>query len=734
MRFDVVRAQVEPRAHDILQIAGFVMPAGFRPDARGVERPAYGPKFQGLPFRVWQTLLANHPSEFWEMVSICERSFPTWCALLAKVVHKGGGAAQPFIFNTAQRIAVDRLNECIERGLPLWLIILKSRQLGITTLVALWQYWQDWRKKNVQSLFLGDKVPLLQRQLDIIRAAHGAIPDIGNLRPTLRSDNKNKSGNIPKYEMFFAKRGTRDWNSGGTTVVAKNPNSVLGFQGTHVTCSEAAFWGGDGNILQIILDALLPQLPPPASPNYLESSMIIESTPNGMNDFRDLYWANKDELQDAKWQTLVLPWFIHEEEYFHVPPAGWEMSEEDRRIQALLTTRRMSIDGKPVTDEQMYWRELKIRDEYGGSVDTFNEWYISDDDTCFRAADGTVFKADAKYLQHCVEIAERDCAKVLDQGGFTPTAGLPMLAGDLQFDPLPTPFGMGDRYPDQNTKALVEFVKSPKGHLRIWEAPRKGHIYTIGADGSGGTGNDGSCAHIACVTCGQQAGELYNAWLDPNDLADQCVHLGWWYNGALFNPEVNVLGSAILKRAMSDWGYPYMCQDEAWDEARLKLHKFGFSSSEHSKPVMINYARGMIIERHYRIASRRLMREMGNFYYLGLTSYGEQRTGGGKSGNAHDDTVLAWALAMWAIRQTPASVRADFETKRYSIPSAVELGMNRTIVDGTFVGRGLVVDQFGGDDVPESISNLFELERFGEDQFGGACPLAAGWQGVGLEL
>lgn len=727
--YDPVRSQIEPRAHEILGLVGFVVERGFRVAPDGCERAAYGPRFRGVPLRVWQQLAAQKNAEFWELVSICERSFPTWCALLAKVVVKGGGEPQPFILNNAQRISVERLNYCILHGLALWLIILKSRQMGITTLVALWQYWQLWRKSNLQSIFLGDKVPLLQRQLEIVRATHDNLPDVGNLKPTLRSDNKQKSASIPKYEMFFSKRGSRAWNSGGTTVVAKNPSSVLGFQGTHVTCSEAAFWGGDGNILQEILDALLPQLPPPSSPNYLESSMIIESTPNGMNDFRDMYWANREDLEDAKWQTICLPWFIHEEEYFAEPSPDWEMSDEDLREQERCTEKRLRIDGRPVTREQMYWRALKIRDDYAGSVDTFNEWFISDDDTCFRAADGSVFKADAKYLHSCVEQAEEDSPRLLERAQLGVTPGLPYLSGDLLFDDMPTPFGKFWQRPDQIEKTMCHVRKSTKGHLRVWEPPQKGHVYTIGGDCSGGTGNDGACAHVACVTCGRQAAELYSSWLEPNWFADHCVHLGWWYNGALFNPEVNNLGSSVLKRAMVDWSYPYMCQDEAWDEAKLKPNKYGFSTSGHSKPPMIAYAKGLITHQHYQISSRRLLREMANYYYLGLTSFGEQMSGGGRTGRAHDDTVLAWALAMWAVRQTAPGVRADFEARRFHIPTAVELGMNRTALDGLFHGKSLVVDVYGDIDPSASITNLFELDGFGDDQFLSACPMQIGWQG-----
>jgi hypothetical protein len=733
---DPVRAQIADRAHEILSLAGFFVAPGFRKDPEGQERFSYGPNFRGVPTAAWQWLFANRNAEFWELIAICERDYGTWCALLAKVVIKGGGQPQPYIWNKPQRRLNALRNYLVQKQVALWIIVLKARQMGITTDCSQYQYWQNWRKPNVVALFLGDKAKLLERRIQIVNSTHDNLPDVGNIRPTLRADNKLKGGKLPKSEVYFTSRGSKPWNSATDTIVAKNPSSVLGFQGTHVNCSEAAFWNGNGEgVLFDILEALTPQLPQRSSPNYLQSSLTVESTPNGMNDFHDLWDENKDpDIPNRKWYTCFLPWWIYDDEFAVEPPDDWDLDELELKEQKKLTKFRMADEGREVTRAQMYWRHLIIRDECGGDPDIFDVWYVGDEDTCFRAASGSVFKDDAFYLRECVTRAEEDAPKMLAEAKMPPDEGHDFLVGHMAFDDMPTPFGTSSRYPNQETKLRCEFIRDRKGALTLWEVPIRGHIYTIGGDCSGGTGNDGACAHIACVTCGRQAGELYNNWLDPNDFADQCVHLGWWYNGALFNPEVNNLGGGVLKRAMSDWQYPFMCPDEAWDEAKLKPHKYGFSTSEHSKPVMINYARGMISGRHYRIASRRLLREMANFYYLGLTSYGEQRMGGGRSGNAHDDSVLAWCLAMWAVRQTPPGIRADFETKRFAIPTASQLGMNETAGQGLFYGRGLVEDQYGDYEVPEAITRLFEVAGGFDDEWSSACPMQVGWQGMGMGM
>jgi hypothetical protein len=725
---DLVTEQITPRAHAILALVGFTVEAGFRRDRKGVERPAWGPNFRGVPKEVWEALLRQRSDAFWELVSICEADFPTWSALLAKVAPKGGGEPHPFIFNSPQRVLWRTgICYCLDNDLPLWLIVLKARQFGITTFVALWQYWQVWRKKNVHTLFLGDKVDLLSRQLNIVRTVHECLPDVGGLRPRLRSDTKAGGGKVPKYELYLAERGGLAWNSGSTTAAATKQNVALGAQSTHVTGSEAAFWGGDGGLLQPILDALLPQLPGPSSPNYLggASSMIVESTPQGMNDFRDLYWDAKEvgESNDRTWVTVFLPWFLFEEGYYEEIPPDFVFSAEDRAEWKVLDTLRLAYDGKRVTAEQMYWRFKMIRDKYK-SADVFNEWYPKDDETCFRAADGSVFRDDASYLEHCIRAAEADAKILVPQAKMTLVGSC--ARGDLKFDPMPAPFYYELAALSSGMKSQCHFESNPQGKILVWEPPAAGHFYTVGADASLGTGNDGACAHVTCVTCGAQAAEMWSRTLDPTAFADLVAHLGWWYNTAIVNPEINHLGSSVLKRLIFDWNYPNLARDEAWDEARFKERKFGFSTTEHSKPVMISYLTNLIKARHYRIASPRLRREMSRFYYLGLTSRMEERYAGGRTGKGADDTVLACGLALWAVRQAPPNARADFETRRMKAPTAVDLGLNRTDVDGVFAGRGLSADVYGPEIAPE-MENLFASGL--DEQLVPSCAMGGGWAG-----
>ena len=106
-------------------------------------------QFRGVPEAKWDELFQRFKSAFWELVHICESDFPTWCALLATVSPKGGGEPIPFIFNSPQRVFwVNGVQYCLDNDLPLWIICLKARQFGLTTIIALWQYWQCWQRRG----------------------------------------------------------------------------------------------------------------------------------------------------------------------------------------------------------------------------------------------------------------------------------------------------------------------------------------------------------------------------------------------------------------------------------------------------------------------------------------------------------------------------------------------------------------------------------------------------------
>ena len=100
--------------------------------------------FHGLPIEFWDELINKKVPLAAELVDLLQRDFPSFCALLYTVVPKAGTAC-PFLFNRSQRMTWNQMDEMIKAHRPLFLIILKARQHGISTYLSAWTFWNCWK-------------------------------------------------------------------------------------------------------------------------------------------------------------------------------------------------------------------------------------------------------------------------------------------------------------------------------------------------------------------------------------------------------------------------------------------------------------------------------------------------------------------------------------------------------------------------------------------------------------
>ncbi|GAC1407109.1 MAG: hypothetical protein NVSMB64_13550 [Candidatus Velthaea sp.] len=634
-------AQIAPRALAIIRAVGYDVPDHFREDG--------SPNFRGLPREFWVKLATDHPDLLDEMGAILRSDFPTYAALLLKVFSKRHGHLIPFIFTNAQVIGWNAMARLKAAGSTMFIVFLKARQLGISTMVAGWQHWNLWRLYDVETTLIGHEVKLVEKFIGMLRVYHEELPDVAGIRPRLRAD--NATGKIPRKELYYSDR--RSWC---VTQVAKNVDA-RGMSAKHILLSELAFYPEP----QALLDALLPQLPPFGSPARRECSVIVESTPNGQNFFYDLWQSTKQ--QGVEWVGIFLPWMVQDDVYAVTPAPGFKLTSHETALRGRLSAERRKIDGKDVSLAQMYWRRHTLDNDYHGDEEAFDMEYPSDDETCFLLRSHSVFKEKLRFLQSsCVE-AERRSPAAWGAAGIKTTKGF--MRGNLSFPSMTTPFGDAARM----RKFMPKFMEAKFGDVTVWEPPIKGHSYVIGCDAAGGIeGRDNSVAHVCDVTMGRQVAEIAGP-ISPEPFADLCVALAYWYNTALLYPEVNSVGSVVLKRMRRDWQYPNVGREEKWDENQLKKDKYGIYTSPNNKAVIVSNLKWIVDEQFYQIASRALLSEMSTY---------EQSTDGtyNAKSHKHDDRVIALALALYAVRQSPKMFSA-LTDNRHGIPNAVELGLSK---------------------------------------------------------
>lgn len=651
---DRVHAQINPEAWTICARNGFEIEKGFRDDK--------SPNFRGLPEAWWARLLQFNPNDFKHLIAICKADFPTYCALLLKVVSRLTAETIPFIWNEGQVIVWNRMVVRQQRGEPCFFVILKARQLGITTFVAAWHHYQLWKGEDVRTLNVTHDEQLAKRVVGFFRVFHENLPAVGGIRPKLRSEAKN--ARVPKSELYYSEK-----RNHGETHVAKNLNP-RGSSSRFIGESEAAFYPS----LTEFNDAIFPQLPSLGSPARASCSFIVESTPNAQNDFYDLWEETKEE--GSEFWGIFLPWYVMPSEYSLKPPSEWRMTDDQKAKQAAWSITRRKIDGQDVTREQMYWYERTLAGPpHYGNLDSFDMEYPSDDTTCFMLRSKSVFTDDMRYLQACVADAavrakEHWSLRSDSEGREIRTNG--PAYGTLVFPSLHSPFG------PENALAFKKYSKNPKfklvpdGPFVVWETPQPGHVYVAGCDTAGGEERDSSCLVMFDCYTGRQVCEFASNKIRPEDFADFVVHACAWYNNCTIMPELNHLGSVVMKRMASDWGYNQFAYEEKWDEVGVKKDKPGFWTKEQNRALIFTGLVWLIQERFLEIASPDLLREMSNFKQEGMIFSTAKK-------HQHDDRVVAAGLACVAIRQTPRFLMLvdDARRKRATMPSAVDLGLNK---------------------------------------------------------
>jgi hypothetical protein len=679
--FDPVRSQIDPEALALIEATGHVVAPGFRDPGKGDHSPVW----DGLDEAFWKRLRRENPASYRRLIAICEEDFPTFCALLLRVYNKSVSRIHPFIFNMSQRFVWNRMAAVIASGAALFLQFLKARQVGVSTFCAGKHFWHTWRERDVNTTVIAHEVRLAKTLVRTFSLFYDELPDCPQIKPRLKQ--MNRSARIPTSEVHFSFRNDVEWRSNISTQVAKSVEA-RGERSKHIWESEYAFYPDP----KALNDALMPQLPPLGSPARLECSVFIESTPNGQNHFYDLWQLAKSGT--SEWVGIFLPWFIAPDLYSVKAPSTWRMTPEEKQLQKELSRTRVNeYDGEIVTRDQMYWRRLTIdakADDFMDAEQAFDMEYPSDDETCFLLYEShSLFKDDMKYLGSCVNTMEDYARKQCSEYGYTQQA--PIL-GNMKFEALGNPF----RDQSAAVKHTVSFVQEPKGRTSIWEFPQSGHVYVAGSDP--GDSSDNACTHVTCVTCGQQAAELVTHQDGVEVFCDHTIALCRFYNNALWMPEVNHIGTILLKRGMVDWRYGNVAREEKWDEPALKKNKFGHYTSEHSKPILVSGMKALIADRYYRIASRALRSEMSTFTSGESTGLGNIRYS--SKGRNKDDRVMAMGLALRAVRQSPKLYSEMTIKPHTALPSAVALGLNHSEV----------VYERMHNRVPEAIRFYFEDE------------------------
>lgn len=181
------------------------------------------------------------------------------------------------------------------------------------------------------------------------------------------------------------------------------------------------------------------------------------------------------------------------------------------------------------------------------------------------------------------------------------------------------------------------FIKYSDGNLELWQYPRSGDRYVIGADVAEGLDyGDFSSAHVEHI----RTGEIVAHWhghVAPDEFAAVLELLGRYYNKALIGVENNNHGLTTCV-ALKQMKYPNIFYTRTLDErTRKETEKIGWTTSRKTRPLMLDDLATTIREDTIMIHDRETIGELRTFV----------RDENGKlHGSPFDDRTMSLAITV----------------------------------------------------------------------------------------
>ena len=278
---------------------------------------------------------------------VYKRNFRQYAAHNLWVRPKSGSLVR-FVFNSAQIILDNAINEQLEKLGMVRLLVLKGRQQGISTYVEGRYYWRTSWTRGVRCYILTHEREATKNLFDMAKLYHEKVPYY--LRPATKHSNDK--------ELVFNKlrSGYRVGTAGSKDTGRSQTNQY--FHG-----SEVAFWPFSGAHEAGVIETV---------PDEPGTEIIFESTANGHDPLFYQKWQDAAH-PDNDYLRVFIPWFVQAEYRRKVPDGFRIIGPGDTRIEQfgneVEIARQFNLD-----NEQLSWRRGKIISKSNGLQKFYQEY------------------------------------------------------------------------------------------------------------------------------------------------------------------------------------------------------------------------------------------------------------------------------------------------------------------------------------------------------------------------
>lgn len=498
----------------------------------------------------------------------------------------------PFKFNKAQLMVYEKYLECLrDKKLPRF-IILKSRQQGMSTWTEGMMFSDTSTSSYKNTFIIAHEGQASTNLFNMSKLYYSELPEFikpkvsrSNEKALIFEDKESPDGGL-RSRFTIGTANTLEGGRGNT------------FHNVHV--SEVAFFPNAEKTLTAIIQAV---------PDVMNTMVVLESTANGVGDYFHKQWLMAKEAK-SEFIPIFLPWSFdpacvkqfESEEVKKDFVKEVEMTYTDLNGNKTHTEEYMLMKEYDLEYEQLYWRRWAINNKCGGSIEMFQQEYPINDVEAFLSTGRPVFnqKILKEYLTSCKS----------------------------------SHIGYVDAI-----NGVIGFREEEKGYVSVWEKPKPGKYYCIGADVAEGLEKgDFSDAYVI----DSETFDLVASWhghIDPDLYGNELVKLARYYNDAYIGVENNNHGLTTLKaiQRLEYWNIFYTkTVDKITDKITAKM---GWTTSMRTKPLMIDKLVEFVREKAIGIKDKELIGQM-------VTYIREDNGSTNAQVGCFDDRVMACGIAL----------------------------------------------------------------------------------------
>ena len=519
--------------------------------------------------------------------------------------------------NQGQQKLYDAIKKQSDEHKPIRAIVLKARQIGFSTLTESIIFKNTATKFNVNAGIITHKEEATTNLFNMSKRMYDNLPS--EMKPSLKRSNAK--------ELIFD-------NDEGTGLKSKIKCMTAGSSGVgrsdtfnYLHISELAFWGNSAKETTIGLFQAVPNLP--------NTMIVIESTANGFDYFKEL-WD-----MAVKGESDFVPVFVgwNELDDYKMPYNGFELTDYEKDLQKVYN---LSLD-------QLTWRRWCIKNNCSGDEQLFKQEYPINPHEAFISSGTCVF--DKEIVINRLERLTR-----------------PIKVGYFAYD-----------YDDTKLQGQkisnIRWVNDKNGYIELYEIPDSNQTYCIGGD-TAGEGSDWFTGHVLNAKTGKQVARLRHQ-MDEDLYVRQMYCLGYYYHYK--NIKKNKITPALIciesnfssypNKELVRIGYPNLFVREKEDRFTGVMDKsYGFKTTSVTRPVIIAELVKIVRENVELINDRLTLEEM-------LTFVRNEKGRPEAQQGTHDDLVMGLAISYYARSQVV------FDTEPITVEQIFNFEVEKPIID-----------------------------------------------------